>query len=72
MQSGSDESPLEADGTLKPQAWINIMVALLLKHHGVIRVSYAELMRTNGRQIEYNSTEHGLELSLVNPQEGTA
>jgi len=66
------ENALDADGVLKPKAWINIVIALLAQQGGSSFVSIPDLIRSNSRQVEYEVTEHGIAFRLVSPQEGTA
>lgn len=65
-------SPFNSDGTLKPKAFNNVIVAMLLRHGGSVELSYQELEASNNRKFLYRQNEGGLEVTLIEPKQGTA
>lgn len=65
-------SPFDARGEMNPAAWINVLVALILKSGGWVELTYAELNAAKQRQFEYHHTETGMRFSMIDPREGQA
>lgn len=55
-------------GELVPDAYVNLVVAFLMRAGGRVTLTYAELEASNKRQFCYQLTPDGLELSLVTDQ----
>lgn len=65
-------SPFNEDGTLKPTAFKNLLVAMLLRSGGSVELTYQELEASNKRRFFYRANETGLEVTLIEQKEGTA
>lgn len=66
-------SPFNPDGTLKPKAFNNILVALLIRAGGSVELPYPEMDASNNREFFYRPNETGLEVTLIDPHhKGTA
>ena len=66
------ESPFDTDGNLKPDAFKNLVVAMLLRSGGSIELTFAQLEASNKRQFQYYTTEQGLRVDLIDQHEAHA
>ena len=61
-------TPFNEDGTIKPEAQNAIIIALILRLGGKVELAWDELQKVNGMYFYHPATDHGMLLTLEEPE----